>query len=92
MGTKAQDPPQEPQQQFLQTPQEANEKPFFWSVKRVAERWDVSKDTAARRLEVYRGREGFIDLGSPGSRFKRKKANIKIHPTLLEQIERDRRK
>jgi hypothetical protein len=84
--------PHPPEPQHDQPPPEASEKPFFWSIKRVAERWGVSTDTATRKLEQYRGRDGFIDLGSPGTRYKQKKSNIKIHPSLLEQIERDRRK
>ena len=95
MRTRPQDPPQQSQSQEPQHDQpspEASEKPFFWSIKRVAERWDVSEDKAARELEKYRGRDGFMDQGSHGSRFRRKRAIIRIHPTLLEQIERDRRR
>jgi hypothetical protein len=72
--------------------EDATAKPFYQSVRAIAERWGVSDDKVSRELEKYRGRDGFMDLGSPGSRYRRKRAIIKIHPTLLVEIERDRRK
>ena len=73
-----------------QQPETDRAMPFYYSVKRIAERWDLSEDKVSRDLELYRGRDGFMDRGSPGSRFRRKRALIRIHPTLLAQIERDR--
>jgi hypothetical protein len=95
MKTRPQGPPLEPhpnEPQHDQVPPEASEKPFFLSIQRLAERWGIGDDKARNELEKYRGRDGFIDLGSHGSRFRRKRAIIRIHPTLLEQIERDRRR
>lgn len=95
MKTRPQHQPQDPQPQepqHDQPPPEASEKPFFYSVQRVAERWGIGDDKTRNELEKYRGRDGFIDLGFHGSRFKQKRAIIRIHPTLLEQIERDRKK
>ena len=80
-------PPEPP----VASPSES-EKPFYWSVKRIAERWNCSDDKILRELEKYRGRDGFMDLGSPGSRYTRKYAIPRIHPTLLAEIEHDRRK
>jgi hypothetical protein len=55
----------------------------------IAERWSVSTDTVLRRLEKYRGRTGFMDLGIGYSvrRRKRRYSIIRVHPTLLRIIE-----
>ena len=61
----------------------------FFSVAAVAERWGVSEDKAARVLEKFRGRTGFLDLGHGENVRKRKRrySIIRIHPTLLREIE-----
>ena len=45
----------------------------------------------SRVLEQYRGKSGFMDLGSGENvrKRKRKYAIIRIHPTLLTEIEGD---
>jgi hypothetical protein len=78
------------QPEFVSTRE--SEKPFFWTMKMIAERWNCSEDKVGRELEKYRGRDGFMDLGSHGSRYTRKYAIPRIHPTLLAEIEHDRRK
>jgi hypothetical protein len=70
----------------------ATAKPFYQSVQAIAERWGVSDEKASRELEKFRGRPGFMDLGSPGSKNRRKRSIIRIAPSLLEEIERDLRK
>jgi hypothetical protein len=77
--------PQEPPQIINHAP-EAGAKPFYHSVQSIAERWGCSDDKTRRELEKYRGRDGFMDLGEPHRRYKRKRAIIRILPTLLEQI------
>jgi hypothetical protein len=59
----------------------------YFSVSKVALRWGCSDDKAGRILEQYRGKSGFMDLGSGGSRRKRKYAIIRIAPSLLKEIE-----
>jgi hypothetical protein len=63
----------------------------YLSVSKIAERWGISTDKVARTVEPYRGKEGFMDLGSAGNVRKhvRKYAIIRIHPTLLKEIEGD---
>lgn len=68
------------------------EGPLFHSVQDLATRWGCSTDKVARELEKYRGRSGFLDLGVPQRRYRRKKSILRIHPDLLVQIEHDRRK
>jgi hypothetical protein len=62
----------------------------FLSVRQLAKRWGFSEDKTSRELEKYRGKEGFTDWGSHGSRFRRKRAIIRIHPSLADKIELDR--
>jgi hypothetical protein len=61
----------------------------FFSVSAIASRWAVSEDTVARRLEQFRGEQGFLDLGTPEDvkKHKRRYSVVRIHPTLLEKIE-----
>jgi hypothetical protein len=61
----------------------------FFSVAAISQRWGVGLDKTARVLEPYRGRVGFLDLGSPENvrTHKRRYSIVKIHPTLLAQIE-----
>jgi hypothetical protein len=58
----------------------------FYSVSRIAERWGFSEAKTSQVLEKYRGRTGFLDFG-PQRKRKRKYAIIRIHPSLLKEIE-----
>jgi hypothetical protein len=68
---------------------EATQEIQYYSVGTIATRWAVSEDKASRVLEKYRGKQGFMDLGSVGNprRRKRRYAIIRIHPSLLKEIE-----
>lgn len=61
----------------------------YYSPAAIAERWRCSVDKVSRVLEAYRGKDGFMDLGSPEDvrRRKRRYSIIRIHPNLLAQIE-----
>jgi hypothetical protein len=63
--------------------------PIFYTVKKIAARWDVSTDTVSRRLERYRGEPGFKDWGTPADlkRHKRRYRILRIHADLLQKIE-----
>jgi hypothetical protein len=63
------------------------------SVHTLALKWGCSNNTVSRRLEKYRGREGFMDRGSKGSTktHTRKYAVLAISPQLVLQIEADMR-
>lgn len=62
----------------------------FLTVAAIAESWGCSAEKVARELEQYRGRDGFMDLGVPARRYRRKKAILRIRPDLLVEIERNR--
>jgi hypothetical protein len=64
----------------------ADEEQFF-SVSRIAVRWDCSESKVTRMVEKYRGRKGFLDLGHGDQKRKRKYAIIRIHSVLLKEIE-----
>lgn len=57
----------------------------------IATRWACSTDKVSRILEAYRGRPGFLDLGSPEDvrGRKRRYSIVRIHPDLLARIESD---
>jgi hypothetical protein len=59
----------------------------YYSVSRLAIRWGFSETKVSRLLERYRGRKGFLDFGQGDRRRKRKYSIIRIHPTLLKEIE-----
>lgn len=60
----------------------------FLSVAAIAQRWGCSEDKAARVLKKYRGRSGFMDLGSGNARRRKRRYSIvRIHPSLLREIE-----
>jgi hypothetical protein len=61
----------------------------YYTVATLAERWAVCKDKVTRVLEKWRGKPGFLDLGSPENvrLHKRRHAMIRIHPSLLKEIE-----
>jgi hypothetical protein len=63
------------------------------SVDTLAIKWGCSNSTVSRRLEKYRGREGFMDHGSKDSTktHTRKYAVLAISPQLVPQIEADMR-
>jgi len=65
--------------------------PFFYSVARIAKRWGLSEDKVTRVVEKYRDHPGLKDWGSLENVRKRKRrySIIRIHPTLLQQIEAD---
>jgi hypothetical protein len=67
---------------------------LYLSVNAIATKWDCSDDKAGRVLENYRGKTGFMDLGSPANvrKHKRRYAIIRIHPNLLKEIEGDQNK
>jgi hypothetical protein len=60
----------------------------YYNVSRIAKRWACSEDKVSRVLEKYRGRAGFMDLaGGTLVRRKRRYSIIRIHPSLLKEIE-----
>jgi hypothetical protein len=79
--------PLEERQEAMRNSQQQAEMPFYFSVASIAIRWGVSHDKASRVLENYRGKPGFMDLGTRGTRNKRRHAIIRIHPNLLREIE-----
>ena len=64
----------------------------YFSPSAIAARWDCSVDKVSRILESYRGKEGFMDLGSPEDvrGRKRRYSILRIHPDLLVRIEAER--
>jgi hypothetical protein len=56
---------------------------LYFSVSKIAERWDCSADKASRVFEKLRGpsRSGFLDR-LRGRKRNRKYSIIRIHPTL----------
>jgi hypothetical protein len=63
---------------------------LYYSASAVALRWVCSEKNATRILEQYRGRDGFLDLDQRGNRYRRNHSIIRIHRSLLIQIERER--
>jgi len=66
----------------------------FQPISKLAKRWGVSEDKAASMVEPYRGRSGLLDLGFPAERDSKRKvtrkyAIVRIHPSLLKEIEAD---
>jgi hypothetical protein len=59
----------------------------WYSVSMLAIRWGFSENKVSRLLETFRGRKGFMDFGQGDRKRKRKYAIIRIHPTLLKEIE-----
>jgi hypothetical protein len=62
---------------------------FYWKVSAIAKRWDFSEAKTSQVLERYRGRTGFMDFGPQNRKRKRKYAILRIHPSLLKEIEGD---
>jgi hypothetical protein len=77
---------QHPPQPDIDPPQDGP-RPIYQSVQMIAKKWECSEDKVLRVLEKYRGCAGFMDLGSEGSRYRRKKSMLRIHPNLLIEIE-----
>jgi len=61
----------------------------YFSVHTISERWGCSETKVSRILEKFRGRTGFPDLGAPENvrLHKRRHAIVRIHPSLLKEIE-----
>jgi hypothetical protein len=62
----------------------------YYNVAGIAKRWNCSPGKVSKVLERFRGRRGFMDLAGGAllrRRSKRRYSIVRIHPTLLKEIE-----
>jgi hypothetical protein len=65
---------------------------LYYSVSAIALRWVCSEKIATCILERYHVRAAFLGLDQRGNRYRRNHSIIRIHRSLLIQIDRERGK